>query len=184
MILDEQVLHVVDSVCPCSVCFSLSLSHRHTHIHSYSHTILFPSKDYHMLRTAGGQSGQVDFFDLRLRVIICPGLRSTCFFPLQYSMFCSLVFGFHTVTGTRLWRTCPDSGPAILVVVPETFWTAVSLLIVSQRTLCKQNAKCIIWHISILFLLVCVCGGGALLVLCCAHVFVRRSKTVWSWART
>lgn len=92
MILDEQVLHVVDSVCPCSVCFSLSLSHRHTHIHSYSHTILFPSKDYHMLRTAGGQSGQVDFFDLRLRVIICPGLRSTCFFPtpVQHVLFSGL----------------------------------------------------------------------------------------------
>ena len=100
MILDEQVLHVVDSVCPCSVCFSLSHRHTHTHTHthtqththSYAHTILFPSED-HMLCTAEGQPGQVDFFDLRLRVIICPRLRSTCFFfptPVQHVLFSGL----------------------------------------------------------------------------------------------
>lgn len=51
MILDGQVLHINESVCPCLL-YSLALPHTSTDIHTYTHThTIAPPKDSHMLRT-------------------------------------------------------------------------------------------------------------------------------------
>lgn len=86
MILDGQVLHINESVCPCLL-YSLALPHTSTDIHTYTytHTIAPPKRLSHATHKVKLISLISD------RVIICPRLR----FSTVHVVLCALVSKLH-----------------------------------------------------------------------------------------
>ena len=149
-----------------SVSHSHTDTHTHTHTHTQTHTQLRAHNPLSLWRSHAMHSWRSTRSSWFLwSQTESDNLSSTevyLFFFSHSSTACVVLWSL----GSTLYQGQDCEELALALALPFLSWCLRPL-----------KAKCVIGHISILFLL-------AYLVWCCAHVFVHHSELVWSWART